>query len=174
MIPRYLCTYQYDRSIGANHSGRSVNRNRSVRFFGYSVNSVTSEPRTDRFLRELGTEDFRFRVIRFGFGSNRKEPKFSKHKKTAHSNANFDSISSLFYAPNRDNLRSNKHKRSTDTYMFQILMQTSNVPQASNITVKVYRPLPTPQASKFQQHRMHMHSCTAAAHTEYIVIEFEA
>jgi hypothetical protein len=65
---------------GGGHSGHSVNRNRSVRFFGYSVNSVTSEPRTDRFLRELGTEAFRFRVIRFGFGSNRKEPKFSKHK----------------------------------------------------------------------------------------------
>jgi hypothetical protein len=102
------------------HSGRSVNRNRSVRFFGYSVNSVTSEPRTDRFLRELGTEAFRFRVIRFGFGSNRKEPKFSKHKKTAHSNANFDNISSLFYAPNRDNLRSNKHKSST-THIFRLV-----------------------------------------------------
>jgi hypothetical protein len=36
---------------GVGHSGHSVNRNRSVRFFGYSVNSVTSEPRTDRFLR---------------------------------------------------------------------------------------------------------------------------
>jgi hypothetical protein len=63
------------------HPGRSVNRNRSVRFFGYSVNSVTSEPRTDWFLKELGTEAFRFRVIRFGFGSNRKEPKISKHRK---------------------------------------------------------------------------------------------
>jgi hypothetical protein len=72
--------YKTERRVSA-HSGHSVNRNRSVWFFGYSVNSVTSEPRTDRFLIELGTEAFRFQVIRFGFGSNRKEPKFSKHKK---------------------------------------------------------------------------------------------
>jgi hypothetical protein len=96
----------------SRHSGHSVNRNRSVRFFGYSVNSVTSEPRTDRFLRELGTEAFRFQVIRFGFGSNRKEPKFSKHKKQ-HIQMQISTTFHLFFMHPRDNLRSNKHKSST-------------------------------------------------------------
>jgi hypothetical protein len=47
--------------------------------FGSSVIqqiSVPWEEGTDRLLRKRGTDEFRFRVIRFGFGSNRGNRKF--------------------------------------------------------------------------------------------------
>ena len=62
----------------AAQPGRSVNRNRSVQYFGYLINSVPTATGTDRFLRKYRTEEFRFRVIRFGFGSNRRNRKNSK------------------------------------------------------------------------------------------------
>jgi len=61
-------------------TGRSVNRNRSVRYFGYPTNSVPTKIGIDRFLRKCGTEKFRFRVIWFGFGSYLRNRKNSKYK----------------------------------------------------------------------------------------------
>ena len=39
--------------------------------YGSSANSVTWEEETDRLLWKCGTEEFRVRLIRFGFGSKR-------------------------------------------------------------------------------------------------------
>jgi hypothetical protein len=61
----------------------SVNRNRSVRFFGYWGNSVTWDAGTDRLIVKHRTEQFRFRVIQFDFGSTRDNRNLSRHRKNS-------------------------------------------------------------------------------------------
>jgi hypothetical protein len=54
-----------------NQPWRSVNRNQSVWFLGSLRNSVSTKLGTDRLVRKLRTDEFRVRLIRFGFGFNR-------------------------------------------------------------------------------------------------------